>query len=62
MNILLPYIVSNYRYAGSVSGENYENAVVFSGTVFQEVLIWKIKANINNEYSEVLHRLKGHKV
>lgn len=46
-----------------MSGTSQENLVIFSGTVFQEILIWKI----NNDYSTgksmpILHRLTGHKV
>ncbi|OXU24481.1 hypothetical protein TSAR_014047 [Trichomalopsis sarcophagae] len=48
-------------YAGTISGQNYENAIIFSGTVFQEILIWSINNKRDNQYSEVLHRLKGHK-
>lgn len=35
---------------------------MLSGTVFQEILIWKVEKNVNSEFSEVLHRLRGHKV
>ncbi|XP_031784570.1 WD repeat-containing protein 6 isoform X2 [Nasonia vitripennis] len=48
-------------YAGTISGQNYEKAIIFSGTVFQEILIWSINNKTDNRYSEVLHRLKGHK-
>lgn len=55
-------MIDNHRYAGTISGQNYENAIIFSGTVFQEILIWTLNNNADNQYSEVLHRLKGHKV
>ncbi|KAK0176366.1 hypothetical protein PV328_000510 [Microctonus aethiopoides] len=49
-------------YAGFISIYNSNEIVIFSGTVFQEILIWKI--NTKNKYSSdlpVSHRLKGHK-
>ncbi|KAL0127151.1 hypothetical protein PUN28_005435 [Cardiocondyla obscurior] len=50
-------------YGGSISGTCQENLVIFSGTVFQEILIWTIN---NRDYGvnkslPVLHRLSGHK-
>ncbi|XP_019886764.2 WD repeat-containing protein 6 [Ooceraea biroi] len=49
-------------YGGSISGTSDENLVIFSGTVFQEILIWKINNNPgSNENVPVLHRLTGHK-
>ncbi|XP_029178864.1 WD repeat-containing protein 6 isoform X1 [Nylanderia fulva] len=49
-------------YGGSISGTCQENLVIFSGTVFQEILIWKIDNNYDiNERMPVLHRLIGHK-
>lgn len=52
-----------YSYGGSISGTSQENLVVFGGTVFQEILIWKIDNNYDvNEKMPVLHRLIGHKV
>ncbi|KAM0729073.1 tRNA (34-2'-O)-methyltransferase regulator WDR6 [Formica fusca] len=49
-------------YGGSISGTSQENLVIFSGTVFQEILIWKIDNNYDiNERMPVLHRLIGHK-
>ncbi|XP_014467979.1 PREDICTED: WD repeat-containing protein 6 isoform X2 [Dinoponera quadriceps] len=49
-------------YGGSISGTLKENLVIFSGTVFQEILIWKVDNNLDNNKSvPVLHRLKGHK-
>lgn len=52
-----------YSYGGSISGTSQENLIIFSGTVFQEILIWKIDNNYDiNERMPVLHRLIGHKV
>lgn len=48
-------------YAGLIEGKSHENAVVFSGTVFQEILIWKFNKSLNHEFSDILYRLKGHK-
>lgn len=50
-------------YGGSISGTSQENLVIFSGTVFQEILIWKIDNDYNdiNKRMPVLHRLTGHK-
>ncbi|XP_043272802.1 WD repeat-containing protein 6 [Venturia canescens] len=48
-------------YGGSLLAKR-EETIVFSGTVFQEILIWQAKNNL--QYSNniaVLHRLKGHK-
>ncbi|XP_072762395.1 tRNA (34-2'-O)-methyltransferase regulator WDR6-like [Anoplolepis gracilipes] len=48
-------------YCGSITGTSQENLVIFSGTVFQEILIWKIdNCDIIGEMP-VLHRLIGHK-
>ncbi|XP_051172215.1 WD repeat-containing protein 6 isoform X2 [Leptopilina boulardi] len=46
-------------YGGSIFPKNCENAVVFSGTVFQEILIWQVNINDCNDI-RILHRLKGH--
>ncbi|KAJ8665194.1 hypothetical protein QAD02_006856 [Eretmocerus hayati] len=48
-------------YAGMISGNVHETAAILGGTVFQEILIWNLKAEADQKYSEVLHRLKGHK-
>ncbi|XP_039303311.1 WD repeat-containing protein 6 isoform X2 [Solenopsis invicta] len=50
-------------YGGSISGTCQENLVIFSGTVFQEILIWKIDNGHYdlNKRMPVLHRLTGHK-
>ncbi|KYN30635.1 WD repeat-containing protein 6 [Trachymyrmex septentrionalis] len=50
-------------YGGSISGTSQENLVIFSGTVFQEILIWKVdnRCNDTNKRMPVLHRLTGHK-
>ncbi|XP_076754187.1 tRNA (34-2'-O)-methyltransferase regulator WDR6-like isoform X2 [Xylocopa sonorina] len=49
-------------YAGSISiNNNNKDIVIFSGTVYQEILIWEINHTYNNvETSPVLHRLQGH--
>ncbi|XP_012532224.1 WD repeat-containing protein 6 isoform X2 [Monomorium pharaonis] len=50
-------------YGGSLSGTCLENLVIFSGTVFQEILIWKMDNRYYdlNKRMPVLHRLTGHK-
>ncbi|KAL7289608.1 hypothetical protein TKK_0016464 [Trichogramma kaykai] len=48
-------------YAGEISGKHFTNAIVLSGTVFQEILIWSVLNNATDSYSPILHRLKGHK-
>ncbi|XP_011869820.1 PREDICTED: WD repeat-containing protein 6 [Vollenhovia emeryi] len=50
-------------YGGSISGTCQEDLVIFSGTAFQEILIWKIDKGYcdNNTSMPVLHRLTGHK-
>ncbi|KAF7987520.1 hypothetical protein HCN44_003282 [Aphidius gifuensis] len=49
-------------YSGCLSRENSNELVVLSGTVFQEILLWKI--NNKKDYSAtdvpIIHRLKGH--
>lgn len=46
-------------YGGSIFPKNNENAIVFSGTVFQEILIWQVNAKDSSNVG-ILHRLKGH--
>lgn len=44
-------------------GTLLEDLTIFSGTVFQEILIWKVNNNDGvDERMPVLHRLTGHKV
>lgn len=47
-------------YSAHIYSEN-ENIIVFSGTVFSEVLIWNAINKISNK-CPVVKRLKGHKV
>lgn len=56
MNIKLNFII---RYAGFILN-NDKNLIIFSGTVYQEILIWEVNYAI--ETSPVLHRLQGHNV
>lgn len=52
-----------HSYGGSISGETVQDLVVFSGTVFQEILIWKLNyGTAHDKNMKVLHRLIGHKV
>lgn len=52
-----------HSYGGSISGETVQDLVVFSGTVFQEILIWKLNyGTAHDKNVKVLHRLIGHKV
>ncbi|XP_011502561.1 PREDICTED: WD repeat-containing protein 6 [Ceratosolen solmsi marchali] len=48
-------------YSGTIFGQSCKNTLIFSGTVFQEILIWRVMHNSNMKFSEVLHRLIGHK-
>ncbi|KAL6261293.1 hypothetical protein P5V15_008815 [Pogonomyrmex californicus] len=50
-------------YGGSILETSQENLVIFSGTVFQEILIWEIDTKYynSNKNMPVLHRLTGHK-
>lgn len=43
-----------------VLGEDEENIVVLSGTVFREIVIWSPFRSSNG--SNILHRLKKHEV
>nr|XP_033338866.1 WD repeat-containing protein 6 isoform X1 [Megalopta genalis]XP_033338867.1 WD repeat-containing protein 6 isoform X1 [Megalopta genalis] len=48
-------------YAGFIFVKNNKDLVVFSGTVFQEILIWELNPiNCTNKAMSVLHRLQGH--
>ncbi|KAH0550310.1 WD repeat-containing protein 6 [Cotesia glomerata] len=48
-------------YSGCISAEK-DQVVVFSGTVFKEILIWTVNTKIDNSKDiKVLYRLKGHK-
>lgn len=47
-------------YSGHIYSES-KNVTVFSGTVFSEILIWKLQS-VSKYKSPVLKRLKGHKV
>lgn len=48
------------RYSATSTGEDEENIVVLSGTVFQEIVVWSPFRKSNG--SNILHRLKKHKV
>lgn len=58
-NINLNYII---RYAGSILNNSNRDLIIFSGTVYQEILIWQINYNYHSRISPVLHRLQGHNV
>ncbi|XP_057318454.1 WD repeat-containing protein 6 [Microplitis mediator] len=48
-------------YCGFISAEK-DQVVIFSGTVFKEILIWKVNIKIDvTKDINVLYRLKGHK-
>lgn len=48
------------RYSATSIGEDEENIIVFSGTVFREIVIWSPFRKSNG--SNILHRLQGHEV
>lgn len=48
------------RYSATSIGENEENIIVFSGTVFREIVIWSPFRRSNG--SNILHRLQKHEV
>ncbi|XP_063987430.1 tRNA (34-2'-O)-methyltransferase regulator WDR6 [Diachasmimorpha longicaudata] len=49
-------------YGGYLSRESPEEILVFSCTVFQEILLWKVDNRIDYSVDvAVLHRLKGHR-
>lgn len=48
-------------YSGFIYGEAFENCIICSGTVFNEILTWKLSNNTKG-LCPVLHRLKGHRV
>ncbi|XP_031827082.1 tRNA (34-2'-O)-methyltransferase regulator WDR6 isoform X2 [Nomia melanderi] len=48
-------------YAGHMLIKSNKDLVVFSGTVFQEILIWQVNhASCSMETVPILHRLQGH--
>lgn len=48
-------------YSGFISYDNFDQLIVFSGTVFSEVLLWRPTIS-KNSLSSITTRLKGHKV
>jgi len=48
------------RYSATSLGEDEENIIVFSGTVFREIVIWSPFRTSNG--TNILHRLKKHEV
>lgn len=48
------------RYSATSIGEDEENVIVFSGTVFREIVIWSPFRRSNG--LNILHRLKKHEV
>lgn len=50
----------NFRYSATSLGENIENIIVFSGTVFREIVIWSPFRRSSD--SNILHRLQKHEV
>nr|KAF7427407.1 hypothetical protein H0235_007101 [Vespula pensylvanica] len=60
--LIILFAHNNHSYGGSISGETVQDLVVFSGTVFQEILIWKLNyGTAHDKNMKVLHRLIGHK-
>ncbi|XP_066906772.1 tRNA (34-2'-O)-methyltransferase regulator WDR6 isoform X2 [Halyomorpha halys] len=47
-------------YSGKILNSKWEELIVLSGTVYQEVIIWSNGRSVSEEYP-VIHRLKGHK-
>ncbi|XP_076163612.1 tRNA (34-2'-O)-methyltransferase regulator WDR6-like isoform X1 [Ptiloglossa arizonensis] len=48
-------------YSGFILVKNNKDLVIFSGTVFQEILIWEVNHIFaHNKTTSVLHRLQGH--
>lgn len=47
-------------YAGSIFDNSNEDVIIFSGTVYQEILIWQINYAHRDNTSPVLHCLQGH--
>lgn len=50
----------NTRYSATSLGEDKENIIVFSGTVFREIVIWSPFRRSGG--SNILHRLQKHEV
>ncbi|XP_053970887.1 WD repeat-containing protein 6 [Hylaeus volcanicus] len=47
-------------YAGSIVVKNNQDLIIFSGTVFQEILIWEVNHTSVYTKRSILHRLQGH--
>lgn len=56
----LVILITNIRYSATSIGEDEDNIIVFSGTVFREIVIWSPFRRSNG--SNILHRLKKHEV
>lgn len=54
--------IEKIRYTGLVTGKDCKSAVVLAGTVFREILVWKIANDSDKNGAHVLHRLRGHNV
>lgn len=48
------------RYSATSIGEDEDNIIVFSGTVFREIVIWSPFRRSNG--FNILHRLQRHEV
>ncbi|XP_015190391.1 PREDICTED: WD repeat-containing protein 6 isoform X2 [Polistes dominula] len=59
------FLIKNMKKHGvrkNVYCETIKDLVIFSGTVFQEILIWKLDyATDHDKNAKILHRLIGHK-
>lgn len=53
-------LLKNIRYSATSTGEDEENIIVLSGTVFREIVIWSPFRK--SDGSNILHRLKKHEV
>lgn len=55
--------LTNIRYCALLDGLSWSDLVVFTGTVFQQILIWAPASLVEDTVnSPVLHTLKGHDV
>ncbi|XP_012270919.1 WD repeat-containing protein 6 isoform X2 [Orussus abietinus] len=49
-------------YGGSIFDDYLKNLIIFSGTVFQEILVWQLDNSMSSKKdASILHRLIGHK-
>lgn len=61
MSLFWPYITLLQRYSAQFFGSDLNNLLLASGTVFNQVLLWKVKGTETKEKCiKILSKLSGH--